>query len=613
MRKLVFIILICITRLVAYADEIQFTASAPDVVVNGEQFRLTFVINSTDVKDFRAPSITDFDVLMGPTRSQQTSVQVINGRNISNSSTVTYTYILSAIKEGEFTISGATIKVDNEQYTSNSVTIKVLPPDQNSGGNNQTGANVANSSSTSGNISNNDLFIVASVNKTKVYEQEAILLTYKVYTTLNLVGLQGKMPDLKGFHTQEVSLPRNKTFSLEHYKGRNYKTLVWSQYVLFPQQTGELEIPSITFEGVIAQEIQINNPFDFFNGGSNYTEVRRKITAPKVSVNVLPLPDNKPASYTGTVGDFSLSSSINTQELKTGEAVTLRLVVSGVGNMKLISTPDVKFPHDFEVYDPKVDDQFSLTNNGLSGNKIFEYLAIPRHPGTYKIPAVELTYFDLKTKSYKTLRTEEYELNVTKGEGDATQMITNFTSQEDVKILGKDILYIKLGETTLHKSGEFFCGSLEYYCWYIISFILFVIVIIIGRKHAVENANIVKMRTKKANKLVTKRMKKAFQLLSANRKEEFYDEVLKAMWGYVSDKLNIPVSRLTKDNVENELIHYGISSDVIQAFMNSLNECEFARYAPRNENEAMDKVYASAIDVIGKIEDNIKQLKSKKV
>lgn len=600
MKKVIlFFILIC-TFLGTWADDkITFTANAPEVVVSGDQFRLSFTVNTKKVRDFRAPNIKDFEVLMGPSRSVQ--YQSING---VETNTITFTYILMAGKEGTYNIPGATIVADGNNYTSNSVDIKVLPADQSANSGNA-GSN-ASRNQAGGQISNNDLFITATASKTDVYEQEAILLTYKIYTKVNLTQLHGDMPDLKGFHTQEVELPSQKQWTLEHYKGSNYNTTVYSQYVLFPQQSGKLEIPSITFDGTISQMVASADPFDaFFNGGS-YVNVNKKIVAPKVIVNVKELPAGKPANFSGGVGEFTISSSISTQELKTNDAVTLKLVISGTGNMKLINTPEVGFPQDFEIYDPKVENKFNLTRSGLAGSKVIEYLAIPRHAGNYTIPPVEFSYFDLKTQSYKTLKTDAYTLNVAKGEGNADQVVANFTSKEDLKVLGKDIRYIKTGETTLTQKDDYFFGSMACYLWYIIPFALFVLYLIIYRKQALENANIAKVRTKKANKVATKRMKNAGKLLAEKNMSAFYDEVLKALWGYISDKLNIPVSQLSKDNIEEELVSYGVSDELIKAFIDTLNECEFARYAPGNQNEAMDKVYASAIDVISKMENSIK-------
>ncbi|MGO5522622.1 BatD family protein [Phocaeicola plebeius] len=608
MRKIIFLLFTILAAWqVKAADKVRFVAEAADVVVSGDQVRLIFTVNSQDIKDFRAPSIKGFDVLMGPSRSQQSSIQIINGKRTSNSSTA-FTYILLAGSPGTYTIPAASVEVNGEKVFSNAISIKVLPQDQNSGnsGNNGGGSASSSRSQAAGSrISANDLFITATASKTTVHEQEAILLTYKVYTVVNLRQLYGKMPDLKGFHTQEVELPQQKTFTLEHYKGRNYNTTVWSQYVLFPQQTGKLEIPSITFDGVVAQQTVSDDPFDAFFNGGGYVEVKKKITTPKVVINVQPLPA-KPAGFSGAVGEFKLASSINATDVKTNDAVTVKLTLSGTGNMKLIGTPEVKFPQDFEIYDPKVTDDYKLTNSGLTGTKTFEYLAIPRHAGNFTIPAVEFTYFDLKSNSYKTLKTEAYNLKVAKGQGNADQVISDFTNKESVKMLGKDIRFIKLGDSSLRPKGDFFFGTVGYYLCYLIPLLLFVAFAVIYRQKALENANVAKVKTKKANKVATRRMKLAGKLLAENKKNEFYDEVLKALWGYISDKLSIPVSQLSKDNIEAELTNYGVQEALIAEFIGVLNECEYARYAPGNENEAMDKVYSASVEVISKMENSIK-------
>lgn len=608
MRKIIFLLFTILAAWqVKAADKVRFVAEAADVVVSGDQVRLVFTVNSQDIKDFRAPSIKGFDVLMGPSRSQQSSIQIINGKRTSNSSTA-FTYILLAGSPGTYTIPAASVEVNGEKVFSNAISIKVLPQDQNSGnsGNNGGGSASSSRSQAAGSrISANDLFITATASKTTVHEQEAILLTYKVYTVVNLRQLYGKMPDLKGFHTQEVELPQQKTFTLEHYKGRNYNTTVWSQYVLFPQQTGKLEIPSITFDGVVAQQTVSDDPFDAFFNGGGYVEMKKKITTPKVVINVQPLPA-KPAGFSGAVGEFKLASSINATDVKTNDAVTIKLTLSGTGNMKLIGTPEVKFPQDFEIYDPKVTDDYKLTNSGLTGTKTFEYLAIPRHAGNFTIPAVEFTYFDLKSNSYKTLKTEAYNLKVAKGQGNADQVISDFTNKESVKMLGKDIRFIKLGDSSLRPKGDFFFGTVGYYLCYLIPLLLFVVFAVIYRQKALENANVAKVKTKKANKVATRRMKLAGKLLAENKKNEFYDEVLKALWGYISDKLSIPVSQLSKDNIEAELTNYGVQEALIAEFIGVLNECEYARYAPGNENEAMDKVYSASVEVISKMENSIK-------
>ena len=609
MRKLIIILM----TLMAYstqtfADKVSFVASAPDVVVVGDQFRLSYTVTTQKVKDFRAPSIKGFDVLMGPSRSEQSSTQIVNG-SVSSTSSITFTYILMANTAGEFTVPGASIVAEGNQMISNSVKIKVLPQDQNhnsSRRNNDNSSSIQPSSNAS--VSNQDLFITATASKTNVYEQEAFVLTYKIYTReSNLQLNNAKLPDFKGFHSQEIEMTTNARWTPEHYKGRNYYTTVYRQFVLFPQQSGKLFIEPAQFQMTVNKPVQSADPFDaFFNGGNNVIEIKKPITTPKIAINVNPLPAGKPTNFLGGVGEFNISSSINSKELKTNDAITIKLVISGTGNLKLISNPEIKFPDDFEVYDPKVDNQVRLTKEGLTGNKVIEYLAIPRHAGTYKIPGVSFSYFDIRSKSYKTLNTEDYVINVEKGAGNADQVIANFTNKEDLKVLGEDIRYIKQNEVTFQPKGSFFYGSMSYWLFYTIPALAFILFFIIYRKQAAENANVAKMRTKKANKVAIKRMKLAGKLLSENKKDAFYDEVLKALWGYISDKLNIPVSRLSKDNIEEKLRNHGVSEELIKEFLNALNDCEFARFAPGDENQAMDKVYSSSIEVISKMENSIK-------
>lgn len=589
-----------------------FTASAPDVVAVGDQFRLAFTVNTQKVKNFRAPgSISGFDILMGPSRSQQSSTQYINGQRTSTSS-ITFTYILLAKEEGTFTIPSATIDADGEKLISNAIQVKVIPEDKTSAGSATQGqsSNREGEAKKAPSLAKDDLFITATVNKSNVYEQEALTLSFKIYSAVDLRGFDNvKLPDFKGFHSQEIEQSDLK-WGLEHHNGRNYQSTVYRQFVLFPQQTGKLVIEPAQFDAIITQAIQSFDPFDaFFNGGSNAVNIRKTLYTPKITVDVKSLPIGKPEGYTGGVGQFSISSTINDTEIKANDAITLKLVVSGTGNMKLLSNPEVQFPEDFEIYDPKVNDQVRLTSQGLTGNRVIEYLAIPRHGGTYKIPAVKFSYFDTASKSYKTLTTEAYTINVEKsqGEGTATQMIADFTNKEDIKVLAEDIRFIKLNDAKVHPRDEFFFGTWGYWLFYIISSIIFIVLLITYRKQLAENANVAKRKVKKANKVAAKRLKAAGKLMEKNDKEQFYDETLKALWGYVSDKLNIPVSELTKDNVEEKLAANDVAEDLIKEFIDTLNECEFARYAPGDESQTMDKVYSAAMTIISKMEDSIKK------
>ena len=613
MKKNLFLVITFLTCVFAchslHAEEVTFTADAPNAVVMGETFRLSYTVNTHDVKGFRVGDIVDFDVLSGPNSSTSMRSSSINGVR-TTVKTITYTCILRPKQEGTFTIPSATIVAEGERMVSQEVTVKVLPPDQQNSSVSQLGSQGKSAGSSQlGQIGDDDLFIVATVNKKKVYEQEAILLTYKIYTTVNLTNVSGKMPDLKGFHTQEVEMPKgNREFELEHYNGRNYRTIVWSQYVLFPQQSGQLEIPSITFEGTVAQRVQNYDPFEaFFNGGSSYVNVQKEIRTPKLMISVSPLPSGKPASYYGGVGSFNISSSISTTELKENEALTLKLVISGTGNMKLIKTPEVKFPADFEVYDPKVDNKFSLKVGGLSGNKVIEYLAIPRYGGSYTIPPIEFSYFDVKSGAYKTLTTPEYALNVDKGREATNSAPVGYVSKEDLHLLGQDIRYIRLDEAKYHEKGKYFYGTMGYWLWYIIPFAAFVFVIIVYRKQDVADANIAKQKTRKAGKVATRRLKVAKQKMLHRDRAGFYDEVLKALWGYLSDKLSMPVSELSKENVAVKLAECRVPDKLISECASLISDCEFARYAPTLSDCADEKVYDKVASLMNQLENAIKR------
>ena len=613
MRKILLTITLLVSTF-AYqglrAEEVTFTANAPSAVVMGETFRLAYTVNTHNAKSFRVGNISDFDILMGPTQSSSSSTSIINGQRTS-SKTLTFTCVLRPKREGTFTIPAATITAEGQQLKSKEVTVKVLPPDQKAAASQSQQSSQGRGAATSqtGKISDDDLFIVATVNKKKAYEQEAILLTYKIYTTVNLTNMSGKMPDLKGFHSQEVDMPNgNREFELEHYNGRNYRTMVYSQYVLFPQQSGQLEIPSITFEGTVAQRVQNYDPFEaFFNGGSSYVNVQKSIRAPKLTIDVSPLPAGKPASYCGGVGDFSISSSISTTELKENEAVTLKLIISGTGNMKLIKTPEVNFPTDFEVYDPKVDNKFTLKTGGLSGNKVIEYLAIPRYGGNYTIPAVEFSYFDVKSGAYKTLKTPEYTLHVAKGEGSTSTAPMGYVSKEELRLLGQDIRYIDLKNAKFSAKGAHLYGTLGYWLWYVLPLMGFIVILVVYRKQAAENANIAKSKNKKAGKVATRRLKVAKQKMIAKDKAGFYDEVLKAIWGYLSDKLMMPVSELSKDNISAELAARQVSEALIGECTALLGECEFARYAPSLSSTSEENIYNRTAELMNSLENEIKK------
>jgi len=587
------------------ADDVTFVASAPKSVVLGQRFRLTYTVNTTDAKEPVIADMPDFDILSGPNISTQQSYSSVNGKTTSSVS-VTFTYILLPKSEGEFTIQPAKINAKGKDITSNSLSIKVLPEDKASSaaqnGDRRQGGN------TSANISNEDLFMRATLSKTKVYEQEAVLLTYKVYSAVNLTNLSFPTPELKGFNIQEVELPQEKQFELEHYSGRNYNTIVWRQFVLFPQQSGKLEIPSLDFEAVVAvQNRRSVDPFEMmFSGFSGYVEVKKVLKTKPLSLEVEKLPFGKPADYSGGVGEFTIGSTINNTKLKTNSEFTLKVIVKGTGNMRLLGNPQFELPTEFESYDPVIENNFRLTANGFKGEKVYEYLITPKASGTYTIPSAHLSFFNTSTGSYETLKTQEYTVEVEKGSEAAVTLIDNTQiNKEKGKVLASDIRHIKYGDEGKAEKSIFF-GSSRYMLSYAISLLLVLLFLVIYRKKVAENANTSLVRTKKANKVATRRLKVAKTLMKENKVNEFYDEILKAMWGYTSDKLSIPMSQLSKENIASTLLSRGVSDELVTEFQEILSEGEFARYAPGDKEAAMERLYTMSINVISKMENSIK-------
>ena len=597
------------------AQGVTFNATAPSMVEVGERFRVQYSVSSQNVSNFTYPQFNGFNVIYGPSTSSQSSVQIINGK-MTQSSSYTYTFTLVAQNAGTYTIPPASIEVDGQTHKSQSLKIQVVA----ASGNRQSQAqssqgrqqNRQAQQPQTGSISASDLFMTATASRTRVYEQEAILVTYKVYTLVNLTQLDGKLPALDGFQIQEINLPHNKEFTTENYNGRIYHTVIWSQYVLFPQKTGDLVIPAVTYEGVVVQQNRTMDPIEaFFNGTGGYVEVKKKITTPQLTIHVSPLPQ-RPADFSGAVGQFTLSSSLSTDHLKANEALTLKLALNGTGNMKLIAAPEVDFPKDFETYDAKVNDNFSLTRTGLSGTKEFEYLAVPRHAGTYTIPAISFTYFDTSAGAYKTLTTEPYTITVDKGTGAGGASVSDYTNmQQDVKQLAQDIRYIKTGDVNTHSAGTNYITSWRYWALYLLPLIVFFIILALGYKRIKDNANIAKSRGKKANKVARRRLKAAARFLSQHNQNEFYDEVMRALWGYIADKLNISQAQLNKDNISAALTEKQVDTALISQFIQTLNQCEYARYAPGNPDENMETVYNSAVEVISRMESNIRHASTK--
>lgn len=592
-----------------FADDVEFRASAPSQVVIGKPFQLTYSVNQRS-RNLQTPDLNGFEVLAGPYTSTSSSTSFINGKRTSSFSQ-TYTFTLMPTTEGSITIAPASIQVDGETYTSNGIKITVLPADEEPqqsvpSSQQQSSRSESAQSSSSGSVSSENIFIRTVVSKTRVHEQEALLLSYKLYfagVDVAQFTNNTKIPEFTGFLKQELEQGEIQT-ELEHYNGRNYQTAVLYRTLLYPQHAGDIKIDPASFEAVLRVQTraQVRSIFDDFFG--SYTNVTKALTAPGVTIHAEALPGGKPASFSGAVGQFSMTPSISSTDLKTNEAVTIKLDIKGNGNMKLIKTPAIEWPEGFEEYDPKISNNFKTSANGVSGSKTIEYLAIPRAAGTYTIPAVQFSYFDTESGAYRTLSTPEYTLHISKGSGDTEETVVQQytgTLKEDIRQLGTDIRYIS--STPLrYASRSSKVTSNRVLFFYLVPLLIAIILFIAFRRRIRENADIARVRYKKANKVAQKRLKVAQKLLRENNKTAFYEEIERAALTYLSDRLSIPTAELNKENIASILREKGVEDDLIADVNDVLSTAEFARYAP-SSGHAMDDLYTQTTNLINNLEN----------
>ncbi|MCT4587447.1 MAG: BatD family protein [Carboxylicivirga sp.] len=607
MRLSLLTILLFATSLVwVNAQDVKFTARSQSAVVAGDKFQLVYTLNK-EGSDIRLPSLQDFQILMGPSTSYSNQTSIINGK-VSRETNYTYTYILKAGKEGDHTIPPATIKVDGEKVSSNAVKIKVLKagskPQNNAQGARATGSTP----------SKEQLFITVKASKSNVYQGEAFMLTTKIYTQVNLESADQDAPKLSEFTVKDLR-DRTKDYpsTMETVNGRNYRVITFDQKLLFPQKTGKIIIDPTEIEFEIQQRVAPSRSRSIFDDffESRYRTVKKRVKSKPITINVKPLPATRPEGFTGGVGQLNMSASINKTNVKVNDGITLTINISGMGNHKTIDNPEIKLPADFDLFDPNISNSdLSGSSKGFRGVKTYEYLMIPRYAGNYTIPPFKFAYFDPAKGKYQTISSKAITINVEKGEGDETAgggIVRSNVNKENVKFLGKDIRYIKTNAPKLKPTETFFIGSLIFYVSLLLPFSLFILLFIINQKRIRENANVTLMKTKKANKVAIKRLKKSAQLLKTGEKEAFYEEVLRALWGYLSDRLSIPLSELSKENAGEILKQSNVSTEVIQEIMEILDTCEFARYAPASGTGEMDKLYNQTIATISKLENQIKR------
>lgn len=606
-RKFKVLLILMFVGYFAMADNVRFIMEGPEAVTAGEQFRLGFTLNERGT-DLQLPDLSNFDVLMGPSTSQSSSIQIINGKTTQTSS-FSYIFILRAKKEGKFTIRPASIKVDGKTYESNSLSIQVVKgqPQPSAGQQGNQQGNQAQEEVAAGNISKDNLFVRVTVDKTNVSKGEQILSTVKLYISQN-VPLNGfdevKLPTYEGFWTKDIDVPTQVNFTREVYNGKIYQVGILKKTILFPQQTGTIRINPFEITCLVRQRVRQQQGFfdDFFD---NYRVVKAKVVSDPVAINVKDLP-NPPANFSGAVGNFSISSSLDKNALKSNEAVTLKLTVNGSGNLTLINAPKIELPQDFEAYEPKTSDNVIASDNGLSGSVTFEYLFIPRFAGNFTIPAIQFVFFNPGSRQFETRTTEAFDIKVEKGSDDQNSSVVSSFSKENVKMIGKDIRFIKQNKSELKPKGSSFYGTFEFYIIYLLSLAGFAVFFVVNRKKIRENANVVLVRNKRANKVALKRLKEASGFLKTNKPEQFYEAVIKALWGYLSDKLTIPVADLNREKASEKLLGKGIDQETVTELMKIIDDCEFARYAPAAFSGTMAEIYDGAARIMGVFEKQIK-------
>ena len=616
MRKRIILFLMLCPLWLWAQDDPTLTVSTKKQVMEGERFQVVFEANA-EGKNFQAPSFNGFTVLGGPFTSSSSSFQMVNG-SMSHSVKCTYTFALQANQEGTFHIGSASLNVKGTKVSSEPFDIKVIPDDgshaASSGGGPSSGQGQSQQNTNDPQVSGKDLFLRVVPSKKSAYVGEQIVLTYKLYTKVPVSSVSlSKMPSYAGFWTKDIS-DNSGTLrqSSEYINGIEYTSAEVSKVIIVPQRSGKFTLDPMTLECIAQVRTERNNsrsmdPFEaFFNDpffNRNIVNVKKELSSQSLGIEVKNLPENgKPASFAGAVGNYNFKADIDKTELSTNEAVTITLTISGTGNVELLQMPTPVFPPDFEVYDPKITTSTDVGSQGLTGTKKAEYLAIPRRAGSFTIPAIEFSYFNPSNESYQTLSSEPYEIQVEKGSGSDEGGGIFASNQEDIKYLGSDIRHIMTGDAHLKPMHTVFFGSAAYYVALLVLLALFVILLFALKKREQLTQDTAANRNRKADKVARGRLKNAYQHLRAKDQEKFYVEMSQALWGYIADKLGIERSKLSMDTVSETMKSKNVPDELTQQFIDTLNSCEFARFAPGNAEEKMDDLYQRGIDVISKAE-----------
>lgn len=602
MNRVFSLVLICMTGLNLVAQDIKLSVEAPAVVAVGEQFMVTWVVNSRGGQ-FEAPPFSDFYKLMGPQTSFSSSTQIINGK-VTSEIRNSFSYYLQATREGKYTIPPALYREKKDEYLSEPVVIEVV--------NDKTQAVQKQSQQAAGGEgapsaqSGNDLYIRMLINRNRVYLGEHVVATFKLYSKVNLSGIQDyRFPDFNSFLKEDIETPQPSNLERENVNGEIYGTAVLQRFLLYPQRSGKIEIDPASLTVLVQERQRSNDPFfgDFF---SNFNTVPKMLSSLPAEIEVLPLPPGAPPAFSGTVGKLSINADINKDSLSVNEAITYRIVLSGSGNLKLTAAPEINISPDIEVYEPKITTNLKPSISGTSGSKTFEYVLIPRYHGIYTVPSFEFSYFDPDEERYITIRTDEKIFKVSKSSSSENETeVYGGISREDIKYLGKDIRYIKTSGSAFRNQKKILVSGSTLYICFASMIALFALIIIIRREQVKRNADLAKVKNRKAARTASRRLKKASLFLKNNDQQLFYAELLKTLWGYLGDKLNMAVSELTREKALAALAEKGMDDQLVQRTGDLIDRCELTRYSRANEDISAQELYGMAVTVIRDIEDKI--------
>ena len=603
MKRFISYCIFFISALALNAQDVVLEADYPAVVEAGQQFPLSWTVNAGGGQ-FSAPSFEGFYKLMGPQTSYSSSTQFINGR-VTQQTTNSYTYYLQALEPGTFIIPPASYMVKNKTWYSDSIRIEVI----GSGAaqqNVQQGANTGAAARVRPESADGDIYVDLALNRREVYIGEHITATVKIYTRVDLSGINEiKYPSFTGFLKSDIETPPLTQLKQENINGTIYGTGVIQNFLLYPQVTGEITIDPVQISVLVRQRSAETDPFfgDFF---SNFQTVQRAVVSPVMKVNVKPLPGTKPSGFSGVVGKIDLKATLSKDSVNVNDAINFKVTISGNGNLKLAEAPKLLLSPDIEVYDPKISDNIKNTTGGTSGSRTFDYILIPRHYGDFTIPALTYSFFNTSSGKYETLSTGEYRFYARRGTETASGITVYGTlSREDVRYVGKDIRFLKPWPGKLTRPADLIITKRSFYSIYGIALLVFLIVLFIRREHIRRNADITAVRNRKAGKIAGRRLREASVCLRKGDMDRFHEEILKAVWGYLSDKLNIPAAELNRNSVVSVLKEKGISDDDIASLTIILDSCEYARYSPSASGTEASSIYDSASRFIRSVENSI--------